>query len=1121
MATNVVRSDAVVRAEAQKLSPTLIIGLGGSGGDILLRIRKKFFEKFGGIEEFPIVSYLWLDTDINYKDVGAKQFAQKVDFSHTEERMITVSDTGAITGHLDQSIYRNIAAWWPMGLNVIPRLDDGAGQYRPYSRLGLFYHYNRPETSIRQAIADALGRIQSPGAIEKITNSPKLRRLNYGAEINNLGNRNVYIIGSLAGGTGSGLFIDIARIVKGIDSNATIVGFFMSSRFFPSPKPRMHANTYAACLEWDYYNDHIYKPNWSPNESMRDLQPPLFNYSYLMDTPNAAHLVLGINADDHKKVYEMIAENVFKDFSHGAFAQAKRSARVNVGQFMGKKWEYPPPPPAGHEISDEDRRIFRQSFNRHYQSFGIASISVPHDRIITACAHRLAADLVMYWKGSGAADTNVAAIEQEVRSFLPAADVQLDGDSILARLDDAGAGAEKSSAQASLLHKIIRAAEKCIEDARGRHASEWAGFLEDALKNLRDEELKKAEPGQNPGIALRCIQQNEAKIVDQGVKAIENHCNRRIDEKKLSVLSTILFANRIAEEIEKSGKTVGDRLTQAREEVARLEGEFNNRISDLRLHADRHNLDLRKRMILSYSLLRFREDAIGAGATPEEIESSPGLLLALRQVALLESAQTVCRKLVESIRGVKNEKGEFRGGIISRFQQLERSFDTVAATLREDAAYFEQKHNEDLSLVLFERGDVDGKYYPDYVTPEKIKAVSDRVRDELHLTAAAIKDTNFLKQEGAAGKIIDLCRDVFEPVRSKAHVIDVLFEKFGGAEGRDGEPVITDAMGRELVRVFNSSRYWAFGGSDQMRNFQLEEGQEELHVGLPDVPQELGAVDGERVRRRRDAIKFYLQTRVNARFRFPDIPDTSEIIFYNDLSGVPLNFYESMYELRDIYLQLRATDNSLHLESREASKFEDVLILTDPDKQRLERALTCMVLGSLYNELWVKVEQGKKIYGYTDVVRAVAAQKRIGEEREAIGYLQQRTDVTDKLLKSCQAKLDQALQSARSAEPSKQQEARETVARIAGAISARMEDLASHATSNDANKTGDWTGLPLVPKMEYVACENLDKRIHEFCTWQGAQQQILEAKAKLATFAEIRPDGRYALKPASVAAAQP
>ncbi|MFZ1006901.1 MAG: tubulin-like doman-containing protein, partial [Candidatus Sulfotelmatobacter sp.] len=250
--------DAITRTQAQQLSPTLIIGLGGTGGDILLRIRKKFFEKFGSVDEFPIVSYLWFDTDKNYKDVGAKQYARKVDFSGTEEHLLTIEDTGAITGNLDKDIYRNIASWWPTGLNIIPRLDDGAGQYRPYSRLGLYHHYTRPETSVRQSIVDALAKIQNPASIDKVLHSPKLQRLNYAADLD-VAKRNVYLIGSLAGGTGSGMFLDMARIVRYLAADAILVGFFATSRFFPHAKPRMHANTYAALLEWDYYNTHEFR----------------------------------------------------------------------------------------------------------------------------------------------------------------------------------------------------------------------------------------------------------------------------------------------------------------------------------------------------------------------------------------------------------------------------------------------------------------------------------------------------------------------------------------------------------------------------------------------------------------------------------------------------------------------------------------------------------------------------------------------------------------------------------------------------------------------------------------------------------------------------------------------
>lgn len=76
-----------------KVTPTLIIGIGGTGGDVLLRIRKRFFEKYGPLENFPIVSYLWIDTDLTEKDVGARLFAEQVKFSQSEKVMATIPDT--------------------------------------------------------------------------------------------------------------------------------------------------------------------------------------------------------------------------------------------------------------------------------------------------------------------------------------------------------------------------------------------------------------------------------------------------------------------------------------------------------------------------------------------------------------------------------------------------------------------------------------------------------------------------------------------------------------------------------------------------------------------------------------------------------------------------------------------------------------------------------------------------------------------------------------------------------------------------------------------------------------------------------------------------------------------
>src|SRR4051812_45354391 len=49
---------------ARHLTPTLLIGLGGTGKDVLLRVRRSFFERYGHVG-YPIIGYLALDTNPN------------------------------------------------------------------------------------------------------------------------------------------------------------------------------------------------------------------------------------------------------------------------------------------------------------------------------------------------------------------------------------------------------------------------------------------------------------------------------------------------------------------------------------------------------------------------------------------------------------------------------------------------------------------------------------------------------------------------------------------------------------------------------------------------------------------------------------------------------------------------------------------------------------------------------------------------------------------------------------------------------------------------------------------------------------------------------------------------
>src|SRR6267142_258137 len=146
----IIRGNVEAQAVQQApVKPTIIIGIGGSGGDILLRIRKRFFEKYGSLAHFPIVSYLWLDTDATEKNIGAGVFTEQIAFSPSEKLMTVMPDTTKITNDLNQ--YPHVKKWFYPGLTKLKTMTEGAGQIRAYSRLGFFEHY----TEIRNAVERA------------------------------------------------------------------------------------------------------------------------------------------------------------------------------------------------------------------------------------------------------------------------------------------------------------------------------------------------------------------------------------------------------------------------------------------------------------------------------------------------------------------------------------------------------------------------------------------------------------------------------------------------------------------------------------------------------------------------------------------------------------------------------------------------------------------------------------------------------------------------------------------------------------------------------------------------------------------------------------------------------
>lgn len=216
--------------------PSLVIGLGGSGAATLAHLRQQLLDVYQNT--FPeTVETLVLDTTTtplsqfasaaNVRQEGAGVGAvtmEGLDFAYIG------GDARSMVQGVRDGKYPYMANWLDADhyLNRAPhllKLDDGAGQYRQLGRLAMFQDV--ASTANSQFYRRATAKINAM--------KTRLSKLSLDSEMRSLA---VYFVGSLAGGTGAGLFIDAAYLMRKIAaaSGVTIktTGFFFLPESFES-----------------------------------------------------------------------------------------------------------------------------------------------------------------------------------------------------------------------------------------------------------------------------------------------------------------------------------------------------------------------------------------------------------------------------------------------------------------------------------------------------------------------------------------------------------------------------------------------------------------------------------------------------------------------------------------------------------------------------------------------------------------------------------------------------------------------------------------------------------------------------------------------------------------------
>jgi hypothetical protein len=356
--------------DEKSMVPTVFVGVGGTGVEVLSRIRRLVEESYGSLKKFPLISFLAIDTDKDYK-VSNPEAAGPALQDH-EKFWASVSGREVNDIMTNMSQYPWIESWFPKELERnIGALEAGAGQIRACGRFAFFYNYQR----IKARFNEACNRVKG---------HENVMLDQYDIRVNSNG-INVFIVGSLSGGTGSGMILDLGYCLrdwlKGQGSPLITAIVPMPNAFATiNVGDRVLANGYAALMELSYFSDYrteyVSKFSNGLSDEVRSKLPP-FDFTYLVGTRN------GESEFTLDQIREMIAQNIFLDLTSD-FAPHKRSIRDNI------KGAWAQADPGG------------RGYPKNFMSFGLATIEIPVAQIRTTMSDRLGVDLINWWLNESA-----------------------------------------------------------------------------------------------------------------------------------------------------------------------------------------------------------------------------------------------------------------------------------------------------------------------------------------------------------------------------------------------------------------------------------------------------------------------------------------------------------------------------------------------------------------------------------------------------------------------------------------------------------------------------------------------------------------------------------------------
>lgn len=362
-------AEAANKNKDGKYPPTIFIGLGGTGAKALLHLRHRLYERYN-TSVLPATAFLSIDTDTTSDKPGAEDkdmvnspLAETISFQESE-RINIKAPIKNIMDNLDD--YPHVREWWDGNTKVSDEfnIEAGAGQIRPLSKM-----------VVSQCSEIIMGRLES------INNQIRSSGIE-STRVNKEEKTNVYIIAGLAGGTGSGCFLDVAAMVKTKLNNRCVVkGYFVLPDAYVGAEggdayEKISANGASALREINHYLTNRYVADWgrglkTPEEGLRGL----FEQNYFFSGVNDIGEVLNKTED----AYRAIGEALFVRYSGGGLPGFIDSVRINREQYLQQSVVF------NYKIKDADgnsKETHAAEWKTALSAFGISKIVYPSWRLL-------------------------------------------------------------------------------------------------------------------------------------------------------------------------------------------------------------------------------------------------------------------------------------------------------------------------------------------------------------------------------------------------------------------------------------------------------------------------------------------------------------------------------------------------------------------------------------------------------------------------------------------------------------------------------------------------------------------------------------------------------------------